>query len=128
MVTLESLRTRDKSQIEDLARKHGALSLRVFGSVARGARLAGKAVLSSEWRTLPCHGAKMMELTGDNPGNRSEKDSGRTEPNHAAVERTGSLALQDQRNLFAHLGPGAIDDFQIPGDRAIIAAPELPHL
>jgi uncharacterized protein len=35
MVTLESLRTR-KSNIEDLARKHGALNIRVFGSVARG--------------------------------------------------------------------------------------------
>jgi len=36
MVTLESLRTRDKSRIEDIARKHGASNLRVFGSVARG--------------------------------------------------------------------------------------------
>jgi len=36
MVTLESLRTRDKGRIEALARKHGASNLRVFGSVARG--------------------------------------------------------------------------------------------
>ncbi len=36
MVTLESLRTHNKSRIDDLARKHGASNLRVFGSVARG--------------------------------------------------------------------------------------------
>jgi hypothetical protein len=36
MVTLESLRTRDRIGIESLARKHGARNLRVFGSVARG--------------------------------------------------------------------------------------------
>ena len=36
MVTLDSLRTRDKPQIEALARRHGASNVRVFGSVARG--------------------------------------------------------------------------------------------
>ena len=37
MVTLEALQKRSKDQIYELARKHGASNLRVFGSVARGA-------------------------------------------------------------------------------------------
>jgi len=36
VITLDSLRTRDKPEIEDLARKHGAGNVRAFGSVARG--------------------------------------------------------------------------------------------
>lgn len=36
MVTLDSLRTKSKLGIEELARKHGATNLRVFGSVATG--------------------------------------------------------------------------------------------
>lgn len=36
MVTLDSLRTTNKHGIEELARKHGAINLQVFGSVAKG--------------------------------------------------------------------------------------------
>jgi predicted nucleotidyltransferase len=36
MVTLESLRTRDRRDIEALASRHGASNIRVFGSVAKG--------------------------------------------------------------------------------------------
>ncbi len=36
MVTLDSLRTGDKRQIEVLARRHGASNVRIFGSVAKG--------------------------------------------------------------------------------------------
>jgi predicted nucleotidyltransferase len=41
MVTLESLRTRDKNGIEDRARKHGASNVRIFGSVAKGVNHEG---------------------------------------------------------------------------------------
>ena len=36
MVTLETLRTEKRDQILRLAKQHGARSIRVFGSVARG--------------------------------------------------------------------------------------------
>jgi hypothetical protein len=36
MVTLDSLRQQQKTAIHELARRHGATSIRVFGSVARG--------------------------------------------------------------------------------------------
>jgi len=36
MVTLHSLRREKKAVIDQLARKHGARNIRVFGSVARG--------------------------------------------------------------------------------------------
>lgn len=66
MLTLDALRTGQREEILRLARKRGARSVRVFGSVARGEATAGSDLdLLVEWdpgRSLMDHAGLVEDL------------------------------------------------------------------
>ena len=68
MVTLETLRAERREEIRRLAKRRGALSVRVFGSVARGeANESSDLDLLVEWepgRSLLDHAGLVQDLQG----------------------------------------------------------------
>lgn len=66
MVTLRTLREEKRDAVLDLARRHGAANVRVFGSVARGEATPGSDVdLLVEWepgRSLLDHAGLVLDL------------------------------------------------------------------
>jgi predicted nucleotidyltransferase len=66
VVTLDTLRTNQRSEILRLAQRHGARNVRVFGSVARGEANEGSDLdLLVEWeggRSLLDHAALVQDL------------------------------------------------------------------